>query len=89
MVEHKQAFTLYGYFRSSATWRVRLALGLKGYHMGDDSQIKYIPVHLVKGEQKSEEYAKLNPAKVSILTSHILPSSSQPSSTTRMDTKPS
>ena len=54
--------TLYGYWRSGCTWRVRLALRLKGFNLGKD--IEYIPVHLLKdgGEQKSEAYTKLNPA---------------------------
>lgn len=48
---------LYSYFRSSAAYRVRIALNLK--------QLDYdiIPVHLVRhgGEQLSAEYRKLNP----------------------------
>jgi maleylacetoacetate isomerase len=48
---------LYSYFRSSASYRVRIALNLKG--LAYDT----VPVHLVKngGEQFSEEYRKLNP----------------------------
>jgi len=48
---------LYDYFRSSASFRVRIALNLKQL----DYQI--IPIHLVNnsGEQFSEMYAKLNP----------------------------
>ncbi|XP_005106935.1 maleylacetoacetate isomerase [Aplysia californica] len=48
---------LYGYFRSSASWRVRIALALK------DIKYEYKAVHLLKngGEQHSEEYKKLNP----------------------------
>ena len=41
---------LYSYFRSSASWRVRIALALKG--VGYD----YLPIHLVKKEQASPEY---------------------------------
>ncbi|MGH7774748.1 MAG: maleylacetoacetate isomerase [Candidatus Binatia bacterium] len=48
---------LYTYFRSSASFRVRIALNLKG--------IDYEPhfVHLVRdgGEQKRSEYLRLNP----------------------------
>lgn len=50
--------TLYDYWRSSAAWRVRIGLNLKGvpYH----SQ----PVHLVRdgGEQHRPEYREINPA---------------------------
>lgn len=46
---------LYGYWRSSATYRVRIALALKGL------DYDYAPVNLLKGEQKSEAYLKKNP----------------------------
>lgn len=48
---------LYSYWRSSCSWRVRLALGFKNI------STEIIPIHLVKegGVQFSEEYAKLNP----------------------------
>ena len=42
---------LYNYFRSSASFRVRIALQIKG--LGYD----YLPVHLVKGEHKAPAYA--------------------------------
>jgi len=45
---------LYNYFRSSASFRVRIALALKG--LGYD----YVPVHLVKGEHKQEKYAAVS-----------------------------
>ena len=41
---------LYNYFRSSASFRVRIALQLKGL------AYDYLPVHLVKGEHKDPEY---------------------------------
>src|SRR4051812_34262571 len=41
---------LYSYFRSSASWRVRIALALKGVSAG------YLPVHLLKNEQSTPEY---------------------------------
>ncbi len=41
---------LYNYFRSSASWRVRIALALKGL------EYDYLPVHLVRKEQSSPEY---------------------------------
>lgn len=48
---------LYSYFRSSAAFRVRIALNLKNL----DYEI--IPIHLVKegGQQHSEKYRALNP----------------------------
>ena len=46
---------LYNYFRSSASFRVRIALELKG--LGYD----YVPVHLVKGEHKQAAYSALAP----------------------------
>lgn len=49
---------LYSYFRSSASYRVRIALNLKGL------QAELIPVNLLKGEQKGEEYKKLNPQQL-------------------------
>jgi maleylacetoacetate isomerase len=50
-------YTLYGYWRSSATFRVRAALELKGL------PYTYQAVHLVKegGEQLREAYRELNP----------------------------
>ncbi|MDB5563555.1 MAG: Maleylacetoacetate isomerase [Tardiphaga sp.] len=47
---------LYGYFRSTAAYRVRIALGLKGL----SAEGRY--VHLRKGEQTQEAYLKVNPA---------------------------
>ena len=46
---------LYTYFRSSAAFRVRIALNLKG--------LKYEPVfvHLAKGEHRQPQYASVNP----------------------------
>ncbi|NGP53965.1 maleylacetoacetate isomerase [Thioalkalivibrio sp. XN8] len=48
---------LYGYWRSTAAWRVRLALGLKGLAW------QYCPVHLLRdgGEQRQPEFLRLNP----------------------------
>lgn len=49
---------LYTYFRSSAAYRVRIALGLKGL------PYEAVPVHLLKngGEQLGESYRGINPA---------------------------
>ena len=55
---------LYGYWRSSATWRVRIALNLKGL------ACEVLPVHLLRdgGEQHRAEFLKLNPmAQVPVL----------------------
>ena len=49
---------LYGYFRSSAAYRVRIALGLKGL------AYDYAAVHLRKAEQSSASYRALNPAEL-------------------------
>ncbi|RYY66796.1 MAG: maleylacetoacetate isomerase [Comamonadaceae bacterium] len=47
---------LHNYFRSSASFRVRIALELKGL------PYEYLPVHLVKGEHRSERYKALSPS---------------------------
>ncbi|MGH7080753.1 MAG: maleylacetoacetate isomerase [Acetobacteraceae bacterium] len=46
---------LHGYFRSSASWRVRIALNLKGV------TVVHVPHHLRRGEQRSPDYLALNP----------------------------
>lgn len=46
---------LYGYYRSSASYRVRIALNLK------DIEHTQTFIHLRKGDQFGAEYAKLNP----------------------------
>ena len=46
---------LHGYFRSSAAWRVRIALGLKGV------ACEAVSHHLVQGEQRRPAYLALNP----------------------------
>lgn len=45
---------LHNYFRSSASFRVRIALNLKGL------SYEYIPVHIAKGEHKKEGFAALS-----------------------------
>jgi maleylpyruvate isomerase len=46
---------LHGYFRSSAAYRVRIALNLKGL------TAEHLPHHLRKGEQTASDYLALNP----------------------------
>lgn len=47
---------LFGYWRSSAAYRVRIALNLKRI------TAEHIPVHLLAGKQKGADYRALNPA---------------------------
>lgn len=47
---------LYTYWRSSCSWRVRIALNLKGI------AYEARPVHLVKKEQNTADYGELNPS---------------------------
>lgn len=49
------AMRLFSYWRSSASWRVRIGLRLKGL------AYEYVPVHLVQREQKSGEHHARNP----------------------------
>jgi maleylacetoacetate isomerase len=51
----KTELTLYTYFRSSTTWRVRILLHHKKL------AVNYKFIHLAKGEQMSEEFGKVNP----------------------------
>lgn len=46
---------LHGYFRSTASWRVRIALNLKGV------SAEHVFHHLRRGAQQSPEYVRLNP----------------------------
>lgn len=46
---------LHGFFRSTASWRVRIALGLKGV------EVEHRYYRLRKGEQRAPDYLKLNP----------------------------
>lgn len=47
--------TLYDYYRSSASYRVRIALNLKGV------AYERVPVNLLEGEQRREAYRAVNP----------------------------
>jgi maleylacetoacetate isomerase len=49
---------LYNYFRSSASYRVRIALALKGLDW------RYVAVHLQKNEQLAPAYAERVPARL-------------------------
>jgi maleylacetoacetate isomerase len=49
---------LYGFWRSLASYRVRVALALKGL------QAEEISIDLLKGRQNSDEYLKVNPQGV-------------------------
>ncbi len=46
---------LYNYFRSSASFRVRIALALKGL------PYDYVPVNLLKGEQHADAFTAISP----------------------------
>ena len=46
---------LYSYFRSSAAYRVRIAMNMLNV------RYEQIPVNLVKGEQQSPQYLQVNP----------------------------
>lgn len=46
---------LHGYFRSSTSYRLRIALNLKGL------DYEYVPVNLVTSQQKSEDFTSRNP----------------------------
>jgi maleylacetoacetate isomerase/maleylpyruvate isomerase len=49
---------LYGFWRSLAAYRVRVALALKGLHAEE------VPIDLLKGQQHSAEYRAVNPQSV-------------------------
>ncbi|GBG29130.1 Glutathione S-transferase [Hondaea fermentalgiana] len=56
-VEEKRELTLYSYWRSSCSWRVRMALAAKGI------EYRYKAVSLIKdgGEHRQKEYETMNP----------------------------
>ncbi len=49
---------LYNYFRSSASFRVRIALALKGL------EYEYVAIHLTKNEQLQEAFRALAPSRL-------------------------
>lgn len=50
---------LYTYYQSSASYRVRIALNLKGITLDEEAYID-----LTKGDQSTSDYAKVNPQKL-------------------------
>lgn len=52
-----RGLVLHGYFRSSCSYRVRIALNLK------QLDYRYVPVHVGRGEQHDEAFLKLNPGR--------------------------
>lgn len=55
---------LYGYFRSSAAYRVRIALNLKGL------SYEQVSVHLARGKQYEPDYAALSPQNLVPVLEH-------------------
>jgi len=53
--ETSHGLRLHGYFRSSAAWRVRIALNLKGL------AATHVSHHLPRGDQRAQDYLRLNP----------------------------
>ena len=51
---YAQDMKLYNYFRSSASYRVRIAMALKGL------PYQYVAVHLAKGEHKQPDFAGIS-----------------------------
>lgn len=66
----QEIFHLHGYFRSSCTGRLRVALNLKGI------SYTYTPINLLKDEQSSSSLKSLNPSgTVPVLIHHPTPTS--------------
>src|SRR5689334_13217266 len=56
MISHGEVpMKLHGYFRSSASYRVRIALNLKGL------PAEHLSYHLRKGEQRDQAFLAMNP----------------------------
>lgn len=55
---------LYGYFRSSASYRVRIALAMKGL------DYEQVSIHLAKGRQHTPEFSGISPQNVVPVLEH-------------------
>lgn len=55
---------LYGYFRSSASYRVRIALNMKGV------DYEQVSVHLAKGRQYDQEFSAISPQNLVPVLEH-------------------
>ncbi|NIF30310.1 maleylacetoacetate isomerase [Pantoea sp. Tr-811] len=57
---------LYGYYRSTSSYRVRIALALKGL------AYEYVPVNLLRAEHKDTAFLEMNPqGRVPLLEDHV------------------
>jgi maleylacetoacetate isomerase len=59
-----EAMKLYGYFRSSASYRVRIALNMKGL------EYEQVSVHLAKGEQYDPQFTAISPQNLVPVLEH-------------------
>jgi maleylpyruvate isomerase len=55
---------LYGYFRSSASYRVRIALNIKGL------EYEQVSIHLAKGRQYTPEFSEVSPQNLVPVLEH-------------------
>ena len=55
---------LYGYFRSSASYRVRIALNMKGL------DYEQVSIHLAKGQQYKPEFSEISPQNLVPVLEH-------------------
>jgi maleylacetoacetate isomerase len=59
-----EGMKLYGYFRSSASYRVRIALNMKGL------EYEQVSVHLAKGKQYDPEFSAVSPQNLVPVLEH-------------------